>query len=915
MGLFWKIFAGVFVLLLVMVAPTFYLISVKQIDDARQNLVEENGLVGHLLAKEMEVSYLEAKWPFGSLNDLANRRNTLFWWVVKEDGTIYLANDAAFMGTDANSYFPQLAAQVGNKASPSDVRRRCLAGGADEELVSLNDRQNYGITVHPLRAGKETWAFWIGFSTQEIAAMRNRAILLNVAIASALLVLLGGVLYVMVRHFMKPIRGLVTGAAIVGAGNLGHRVRIESRDELADLARSFNKMAEDLQGTTVSRDYVDGILRTMSDTLMVLDPDGVIRTVNEAACALLGYSEEELCGKPVDVVLAVPRERLTRDAGELKNYETLYRTRDGREVPVLLSCSVMNDEAGRLVRIVCTARDITERKRVEEALRRSEERFQEVAREAQEWIWECDADGLYTYSSPAVADILGYAPDEVVGRLHFYDLWPYEDRETLKRAAFETFAARGTFHEFANRAVHKSGKTVWLQTSGAPILDRDGRLLGYRGTDIDITERKRAQEALEQANRRLEELATIDELTGLYNRRRFLEMLEAEIERSRRYGAPMALVMADIDQFKSINDTYGHSFGDRVLLEVAKLLRTGARATDAVARYGGDEFMVLMPNTTAEEAVSAAERVRRQMAQRTVSDERQSARVTLSAGIAALSSGGAATGDALVREADEALYAAKHSGRNCTRTWDQITHDHEAQAGANIEAVESLRRQVANLSLQSQEMFIESIESLIRALEARDPYTRSHSEHVTRYAVGIAEAMGLDADQTAVVRRAAMVHDIGKIGVPDAILTKVDPFTADERRTMQQHALIGVRILDQLRFLDREVPIVRHHHERWDGHGYPDAISGEAIPLGARILAVADAFDAITSERVYRRARDVHEALRILIEESGRQFDPNVVDALIQWVRANGDTLGQPQEVATVDVDVPSVWPSPGGTN
>jgi diguanylate cyclase (GGDEF)-like protein/putative nucleotidyltransferase with HDIG domain len=398
---------------------------------------------------------------------------------------------------------------------------------------------------------------------------------------------------------------------------------------------------------------------------------------------------------------------------------------------------------------------------------------------------------------------------------------------------------------------------------------------------------------LESANRRLAELATTDELTGLWNRRRFVELLAAEVERSRRYGANLALMMVDIDQFKSINDTCGHAFGDRVLVEVARLLRREARETDVVARYAGDEFMVLMPCTSAEKAVSAAERTRKKTAERHISDDTRCVRVTISTGIGALGPGPASTPEGLVRAADQALYVAKHSGRDCVRTWKQVASDEAAQAGTESEAVEDLRRKVARLSRRSRRLFMNRIRGLVNTMEARDPYAKSHSRNVARLAVGIARTLKLGRRQVASIHRAALIHDIGKIGVPDGILWKPGTLTPEERRVMQQHVLVGVHILGQMRFLESEIPIVRHHHERFDGHGYPDSISGEAIPLGARILAAADAFDAITGNRPYRTARELPQALRILIEESGHQFAPGVVDGLVQWVRATGHALGK----------------------
>ena len=411
-----------------------------------------------------------------------------------------------------------------------------------------------------------------------------------------------------------------------------------------------------------------------------------------------------------------------------------------------------------------------------------------------------------------------------------------------------------------------------------------------------------ANTRLQAANRQLAQLATTDELTGLWNRRRFIEMLHLECRRADRAEAPLALAMVDVDRFKAVNDTFGHAFGDRVLQAVAAHLGREARATDIAARYGGEEFMVLMPDTGTEEAFSAAERIRRRVAAHPIADAKRSVEVTISIGISASTPGRRTDPEALVRLVDEALYAAKQAGRNCTRTWTEISRDQDREVVAQTEEVTDLQRRMAALSLQAKDAFVQSIHGLVQALEARDPYTRHHSENVTRYAVAIAEQMGLDPDAVSVIRRAARVHDIGKIGVPDDLLRKQAELDERERRAMRNHVLIGVHILEQLRFLERELPLVRHHHERWDGKGYPDGISGHAIPRGARILAVADAFDALTSERPYRRAVDVAEALRVIIEEAGGQFDPEVVDALIACIGRTARQAGRAGDLTPQDV-------------
>jgi HD-GYP domain-containing protein (c-di-GMP phosphodiesterase class II) len=219
-----------------------------------------------------------------------------------------------------------------------------------------------------------------------------------------------------------------------------------------------------------------------------------------------------------------------------------------------------------------------------------------------------------------------------------------------------------------------------------------------------------------------------------------------------------------------------------------------------------------------------------------------------------------------------------------------------------LRPVKSLQSRLSALSVRTKGVFIQSVWGLVEALEARDPYTRSHSDNVVRYAVAVGRTLGLCQRELDTLKSAAMIHDIGKIGVPDAILRKPGRLTPDERQVMEEHPLIAVRILDPMRFLDRELPIVRHHHERWDGKGYPDHIAGKRIPLESRILAAADAFDAMTSTRVYQESRGVSQAIAILQECAGTQFDPDVTAAFREWIRQTERRLNRPGALACSDL-------------
>jgi putative nucleotidyltransferase with HDIG domain len=259
-----------------------------------------------------------------------------------------------------------------------------------------------------------------------------------------------------------------------------------------------------------------------------------------------------------------------------------------------------------------------------------------------------------------------------------------------------------------------------------------------------------------------------------------------------------------------------------------------------------------------------------------------------------------APGD-VMRRADLALYEAKNAGRNCVKMWDEGMARLINSGELEIERIKRLQRRIMGLSEKAEKVFMESIWSLVQALEAKDVYARKHSENVVAYAVGIARTMELGPKYVDLIHRSAMIHDIGKIGIPDAVLSKPDHLTPHERRIIEQHPMIAVRILERMSFLENEIAIVRHHHEKWNGQGYPDGLARTAIPLGARIVAVADTFDALTSDRSYHASRTVADALRLLKDACGYDFDLTVVVAMAAWVEDVAKRLGTTMDHLTAN--------------
>jgi diguanylate cyclase (GGDEF)-like protein/putative nucleotidyltransferase with HDIG domain len=351
-------------------------------------------------------------------------------------------------------------------------------------------------------------------------------------------------------------------------------------------------------------------------------------------------------------------------------------------------------------------------------------------------------------------------------------------------------------------------------------------------------------------------LALTDPLTGLGNHRHFHERLQRDLDKAQTEGFALTLLLLDIDNFKAVNDRFGHPVGDRVLAQLATRLRQGGEAF----RLGGDEFALLLPRRDEHEALSIAnsiiDRVRGTALE-------HGGKVSISAGIATYPQHGVERSE-LVRVADSALYLAKEHGKNCARVYRP-----------DLLELAELRRLAEGPDRAAR---LRAAASLAHAVDVRDAYTGSHSYMVGEIAGRVAKRMGLEAEDIELTRLAGSLHDLGKLAIPEEILRKPGPLNEAERLVLERHPQIGFRMLDSLG-VEPVATWVLHHHERWDGGGYPDKLGTDEIPLGSRILFVADAYDAMTSERVYRRKLSHDSAIDELERCAGSQFDPGVVAA------------------------------------
>jgi diguanylate cyclase (GGDEF)-like protein len=366
--------------------------------------------------------------------------------------------------------------------------------------------------------------------------------------------------------------------------------------------------------------------------------------------------------------------------------------------------------------------------------------------------------------------------------------------------------------------------------------------------------------------------ATHDRLTGIPNRETLLATLAAEVERAGRHYKPLSVAFIDIDRFKPINDTYGHNSGDAVLRQIANLVADSVRASDMFGRYGGEEFMLILPETTPEDAVGLAEELRALVMQEPLRiADGQSIKATISIGIA----GGHGSGlqlDMLVDRADAAMYAAKSLGRNRTYLFREL--DDEAPVRrAPISA--DRRAQATAIGQWASDTATQALASVL----APQPHHRGRpSDMIASLATGIGLEMGLPPEEIERIRIAALLHDLGKIAISDEILDKPSTLSDAEWQAIGEHPRIGQVILEQASGLRDAIPVVLHHHERFNGGGYPHGLKGSEIPLGARIVAVADAYHAMVHDRPYSTAMTHDEALHELRRHAGTQFDPKVVE-------------------------------------
>jgi len=465
------------------------------------------------------------------------------------------------------------------------------------------------------------------------------------------------------------------------------------------------------------------------------------------------------------------------------------------------------------------------------------------------------------------------------GNVYFVDHrfyhWTAEEQEYFPSADFD-YPGPGHFHP-------EDGLFV-------PLLDHDDRVIGLFDLYNPVDGRVPAPEtfqvleifanvtvtAIENArySASLQRLAITDGLTGLHNHRHFQEILSHEVERGLRYGSTFTLLMMDLDFFKNVNDRLGHQRGDDVLRRVSEVITVAARSSDFVARYGGEEFVMILPETPSRQAEAVAQRVR-QGVKRIVLEVPNPPDLSISIGVADFPFCGKER-ESLIAAADAALMFAKRSGRDMVTHFSAVTPlDFDSAA-------------LEGLTFRLEGADLVTLEALAAAVDARDTFDRGHTARVVETVEKIIGPLGLDESDRDIVRAAARIYDVGKLVIPIEVLNRTDGLGDVEREAIRRHPDVGRSLLESTMKLAHLLPVVGHHHECWDGSGYPGGLKGEEIPLAARVIAICDAYQAMVSDRPYRKALSGEEVIAELRAGAGTQFDPDLVERFIAAVGASG---------------------------
>jgi PAS domain S-box/diguanylate cyclase (GGDEF) domain len=577
---------------------------------------------------------------------------------------------------------------------------------------------------------------------------------------------------------------------------------------------------------------LDMMFQANNSIMLIIDPDsGRIMDANPAACDFYGYTKEELKHLTIQDINTLTNEEVKyyRNLALQKNKEYFlfrHRLKNGEIRLVDVNSSPIEINSKLFLFSVIT--DATKREKNEEELFKEKELQRITMDSIGDGVVTTDNNGIITYINKAASIAVEYSLDEVVGK-YFHEVFIMNNEYTHKPVIniVQTVLYTGEKQELDNHTVlhTKNNRIIPIEDSAAPILDKQGNMYGVVVIFRDVTHSK-------EKKKKIEYLSFHDALTGLYNRRFYYNYIEI-MENENIY--PLGFIMGDVNGLKMTNDVFGHTLGDKLLITVGEVIQKSVVPQNKVIRWGGDEFIIIVPNSSKDILDYMISTIKKNLSAVNIQDVIE---VSVSFGYALKKAKWEST-DNILKQAEEMMYQIK--------------------------------------LLESKSMRGNTINALLTTLDEKSQETKEHTLRLSNLCTKIAEKKCLHTEAINRLTLLSVLHDIGKVGIPDYVLGKPGPLTSDEWNIMKTHPEIGYRIASNVPELTIVANEILHHHEKWDGSGYPSGMVGDDIPINCRILALVDAYDAMTNDRIYRKAKTREEALAEIVKYSGSQFDPEIV--------------------------------------
>jgi diguanylate cyclase (GGDEF)-like protein/PAS domain S-box-containing protein len=638
-----------------------------------------------------------------------------------------------------------------------------------------------------------------------------------------------------------------------------------------------------------------------SPNMIFLNFKGKVIYANKKCEEIMGYTRKEFYSKDFSFFDLMTPESIEKtkmalnihaQGKEVTPYEYSLQTKTGRRIEAIITTKLIR--IGNEPVILGIVTDISHQKKIELALLTSEQNYRTILDSFADPIHVVDNKLNIIFANNALKDFnssLGLKP-EITGKSVF-QAYPFLSKNKIRKEYEKVFKTAETLITEDNTTIGK--QELHTETRKIPVII-NGKTVRLLTTIRNITKNKTSEkelitlnEALKKSNKKLEQLLIMDSHTGLYNHRYLDKSINAEFLRAKHESKPLSIIFIDLDYFKSINDLYGHQFGDTILRQFAQKLMKFVHREDTIIRYGGEEFIILCPNTESAAVKTLAQKIRNSINFAHFGFKKRLVKLRLSIAVTSFPDDHASSALEMIECADRILNKAKEQGGNRVFSLSDL----KAGKYENVKSkkkeeskieVTYLKEKMERLHRRANQSLIEAVFAFAKTIELKDHYTGEHVERTVHFATEIAKQLEMSKEDIMHIRQAAILHDLGKVGISERILLKPNKLTGKEFEEIMEHPLIGADILRPIHMLHDILPYIMHHHERWDGKGYPQGLKGDNIPMGARVICVADTYQALISNRPYRKAYRKAKAVKIISEGAGTKFDPKIVSAFLKVV-------------------------------